>query len=221
TGNEQSGYMEVVLKSVEQYSPDLVSKTKHLTHGMVKLAGGVKMSSRLGNVLTANAVLDATKEANNDHGDDDYVTIGAIKYAFLKQSIGGDIIYDPAESVSLEGNSGPYLQYAYARAMGILDKAGESSFDLKSADNFTDFERSLLRKVGEYSEVIELATSELRPHHVAGYIYDLAQNFNRFYENSRVVGDERQDLRLSLVRLYASKLESGLKLLGIETLNKM
>ena len=120
TGNEQSQYMSVVLKSIEQFAPDLAHNTTHLTHGMVKLKGGVKMSSRLGNFLRAVDVLDAASEAAKSLGKDDanhdLTVLGAIKYSFLKNRMGGDIIYDPEESVSVEGNSGPYLQYAHARA---------------------------------------------------------------------------------------------------------
>lgn len=218
TGIEQAGYMKVVLKSVEQFAPEMVGPTVHLTHGLVKLAGGQKMSSRKGNILRASEILDLASEATKAKklNDDPRITTGAVKYAFLKQSMGGDIVYDPSESVSIEGNSGPYLQYAYARARSILNKANQTDFDLRSVDDLTDHERSLIRKIGEFAETVDLAVKEIKPHHVAGYLYDLAQIFNRFYENSRVIGDERQELRLSLVSLYSLKLAEGLRLLGIE-----
>ncbi|MEI9913815.1 MAG: arginine--tRNA ligase [Candidatus Saccharibacteria bacterium] len=224
TGNEQADYMRVVIKSVEQFAPEKVSGSVHLTHGLVKLPGGQKMSSRQGNVLLATDILDLAQEAikSRDLNSDPRITVGAVKYAFLKQGMGGDIVYDANESVSIEGNSGPYLQYAYARAVSISNKAENSDdFDLKSVDTLTDYERSLVRKLGEYPEVINKAVNELKPHHVAGYLYDLAQTFNRFYENSRVIGDERQNLRLALLKLYVSKLGDGLKLLGIEPIDKV
>lgn len=226
TGNDIVEYMKVVLKSVEQYAPELVKATKHLTHGIVKLEGGVKMSSRLGNILRAQDVLDSASTANkNATGKDDYNTVlGAVKYSFLKQRIGGDIIYDPEESVSIEGNSGPYLQYAHARARSILKKAeGTSRGDDLSAQisELQAGERELVRKLGEYAEVVELATKELMPHHVCTYLYELAQTFNRFYENNRVVGDPREAERLSLVEHYASTLKDGLSLLGIQAPEQM
>jgi arginyl-tRNA synthetase len=226
TSNEQSGYMQVVQKSVEQFRPELTAASVHLTHGVVKLAGGVKMSSRLGNFLKATDILEAANEASQAKTGtvDEHVTVGAVKYAFLKQRIGGDIVYDPQESVSIEGNSGPYLQYAHARAKKILTKAGDNvnhDVSLEDVTDFTPEERALLRKISEYAEIVDLATSELKPHHICTYIYELAQTFNRFYENSRVIGDPRQDLRLKMISIYIDKLSSGLSLLGIASPDEM
>ena len=220
TGNEQEQYMSVVLKAIEQFAPELAQATTHLTHGMVKMAGGVKMSSRKGNILRAVDVLDAATAANKKiiGTEDERAALAAVKYAFLKQRMGGDIIYDPAESVAIEGNSGPYIQYAHARARSILAKV--SVID-KPADNFEPDERSLLRKIGEYAEVVEQATAELIPHHICTYLYELAQNFNRFYEHNRVVGDRREAIRAQLVLAYADTLKAGLNLLNIPAPDKM
>ncbi len=220
TANEQFEYMQVVLKAVEQIMPDLAKKTTHITHGLVKLAGGVKMSSRMGNIIKAEDVLEAAAAANKqiNRQENKDTALGAVKYAFLKHRIGADIIFDPAESVSLQGNSGPYLQYAYVRAKSILQKAGAKSVDI---DKFEAGERSLARKISEYPEVVENAVEELMPHHVATYLYELAQTFNRFYENNRVIGDSRQGLRLQLVQAYANVLKAGLELLNIPVLEKM
>jgi arginyl-tRNA synthetase len=215
TANEQAQYMEVMLKSVEQFAPEPVRRSTHLTHGAVKLKGGVKMSSRTGHIVAALDILKAAAEANKQVTDRDNqeAILGAVKYAFLKTHIGGDIIYDPAESVSLEGNSGPYLQYAHARARSILTKAPSSMGE--TTDSLVGDERSLARKITEYPEVIQKAVSELMPHYVCTYLYELAQIFNRFYEHNRVVGDERSTLRLELVKCYANVLKDGLQLLGI------
>lgn len=214
TANDIVDYMKVVLKSIEQFMPELAKRSVHLTHGMVKLAGGVKMSSRKGNILRATDILDAAAEASKKaRGQDDpQITVAAVKYAFLKQRIGGDIIYNPAESVSLEGNSGPYLQYAQARARSILAK---SKVKPAVADQLEADERRLVRKISEYPEVIEKAVAELMPHHICTYLYELAQTFNRFYEKNRVIGDKREALRLHLIDLYAGVLKNGLTLLGI------
>jgi len=220
TGNDITEYMKVVLKSIEQFAPELAERTKHITHGNVKLAGGVKMSSRKGNFLRAVDVLDIAHKANKQATgrDDERAVLGAIKYSFLKQRIGADIIYVPEESVSLEGNSGPYLQYAHARARSILAKADQK---LVAITGLAAGERSLARKVSEYPEVVEKAVTELMPHHICAYLYELAQTFNRFYEHNRVIGDERQDIRLQLVALYADVLYDGLNLLGIEAPDQM
>jgi arginyl-tRNA synthetase len=231
TGNDIVEYMKVVLKSIEQFQPELTVRSRHLTHGQVKLQGGVKMSSRKGNFLRAVDVLDAAAEANQKltgQANEDTV-LGAVKYAFLKNRTGGDIIYDPEESVSLEGNSGPYLQYAHARARSILRKADEAGnagrVSLQEAvEGGTELqpdERSLVRKLSEASEVIDKAVNEIMPHHICTYLYELAQTFNRFYEKNRVIGDDRQALRLSLVDAYTARLKQGLTLLGIASPEKM
>ncbi|HEX3081638.1 MAG TPA: arginine--tRNA ligase [Candidatus Saccharimonadia bacterium] len=215
TGNDIIEYMKVVLKSIEQFEPKLAERTVHLTHGNVKLAGGVKMSSRKGNFLRAVDVLEAAAGASKTATgrDDEQVVLGAVKYSFLKQRMGADIIFDPKESVSLEGNSGPYLQYAHARARSILAKAGEAQ--AKAGSDLEADERTLARKIAEYPDVVARATDELMPHHICTYLYELAQVFNRFYEANRVVGDARESMRLRLVGLYADVLRDGLTILGI------
>jgi arginyl-tRNA synthetase len=217
TGNDINEYMKVVLKSIEQFEPELVHRTTHFTHGNVKLQGGVKMSSRKGNILRAVDVLAAAHQANQvaNGRDDEQAVLGAVKYAFLKQRIGADIIYDPAESVSLEGNSGPYLQYAHARARSILRKASDTVGAASSVIDFDALERSLARKITEYPEAFGRAVNDLMPHHICTYLYELAQEFNRFYEHALVIGDPREATRLHLVHLYAGILKDGLGTLGI------
>jgi arginyl-tRNA synthetase len=214
TANEQAQYFQVMFKSVEQFLPEAAERAVSMTHGTVKLQGGVKMSSRKGNIVTALEILQAARDAGAEMGTNpsEDTILAAVKYAFAKNRIGGDIAYDPKESIALEGNSGPYLQYAHARACSILAKSGKETGEL--TDLMTD-ERSLLRKISEYQEVVEKATTELMPHHVCTYLYELAQTFNRFYEHNRVIGDAREAARLQLVRYYARTLKNGLELLGI------
>ncbi len=223
TANEQEQYMTVVLQAIEQFIPDLARATTHIPHGMVRLSGGVKMSSRKGNIVSATEVLDITAKANRELSgqDNEQTVLGAIKYAFLKSRLGSDIIYEPKESVSLEGNSGPYLQYAHARAQSILRKADSSKTSEPSASSLEAGERSLVRKMTEYAEVVDKAVAELMPHHICTYLYELAQTFNRFYEHSRVIGDARQTVRLILVQQYAEILQAGLVILGIAAPDKM
>src|SRR3990167_367935 len=129
TANEQEQYMQVVLASVKQFAAEPVQRTNHLTHGMVKLAGGQKMSSRKGNILSAVDVIDTAEAVSRDkfNNEDVDIAVGSIKYSFAKQRIGGDIIYDPISSVNIHGDSGPYLQYALVRAKSILKNNDESA----------------------------------------------------------------------------------------------
>lgn len=221
TADEQKQYMQVVLKAIEQFAPHLALNTKHITHGMVKLAGGVKMSSRKGNFLKAVDILDLAIKANKEQNDsgDERVALGAIKYSFLRPRIGGDIIYDPKEAVSLVGNSGVYLQYAGARACSVLRKANYTDSDIKLS--FDSLERQLAVKLGEYYEVVNQATSELLPHLICTYLYELTQVFSHFYEHAPIIGHERELTRLRLVAEFRDKLFAGLKLIDIIPLEKM
>jgi arginyl-tRNA synthetase len=220
TANEQAQYMQVVIAAIKQFAPEPAERTRHLTHGFVKLQGGIKMSSRKGNVVTALEILEAARQAGAETGTDpnEATILAAVKYAFAKNRIGGDIAYDPKESIALEGNSGPYLQYAHARARSILAKADQADIELTELEAG---ERTLVRKITEYPEVLDKAIAELMPHHICGYLYELAQTFNSFYEQNRVIGDDRQELRLVLVKLYADTLKNGLELLGIVAPERM
>lgn len=219
TANEQAEYFKVMLAALREVDSEVAGKTTHLSHGFVSLSTG-KMSSRTGDVYSADNLITDVEQAMKklDRGYSEDIKIGAVKYAFTKHRLGGDLTYDVAESVSLEGNSGPYLQYAHARARSILAKAEVHD---KPTESFEPDERSLLRKLGEYPEVVEQATSELMPHHICTYLYELAQKFNNFYEHNRVVGDAREDVRLQLVQAYADTLKNGLQLLGITAPDKM
>lgn len=220
TGNDITEYMKVVLKSIEQFKPELAERTTHLTHGNVKLAGGVKMSSRKGNFLKAVDVIEIAADENEkaQGNRDDAPVLGAIKYAFLKNRVGPDVIFEPRESVGLQGNSGPYLQYSYARAHSIVSSAEPTALDPVELDAA---ERALMVKLTEFKDVIATATQELAPHTLCTYLYELAQEFNRFYEKSRVIDDPRQTIRLHLVAAYGHILKSGLNVLGIQTPERM
>lgn len=223
TDVSQKDHLAVVMKSIEQYEPELVKKTVHRTHGRIKLEGGQKMSSRSGAVVLASDIIEsaaATAKQIAKHEDKDIV-LGAVRYSFLKTRIGGDIVYDPKESVSVEGNSGPYLQYALVRARSILQKVQSSKFKVQNVEGLDSFERSLARKISMYSEAFEAALFDYSPHHIANYLYELAVVFNRFYENSRVAGDPREAIRLELVSSYEKVLVHGLGILGMPMPKKM
>lgn len=216
TGGEQRDYFKTVIRAAEKALPELDEVTENISTGMVKLSTG-KMSSRTGEVLNIEWLFEQLEVAAKTHSDeaDPNVITGALRYTLLKVRVGSDVIFDVNESLSIEGNSGPYLQYAHARARSILaKKRGVSKTELNDT-SFDEYERTLALKLTEYAEALSRATNELLPHHICTYLYELAQTFNRFYEHSRVLDDPREALRLQLALRYADTLRDGLHLLGI------
>ncbi len=222
TGNEQQEYFKVMLAALKHIHPEQAAQTEHITHGFLSLTTG-KMSSRTGNVFGAQSLMDATRvEVNKNFPNSDVqhnVYIAALKYTFLKSRIGGDIVFDVAESVSLDGNSGPYIQYAYARARSILRKC--EAAPVSSIDALEAGERTLVRKLSQYEDALDKATNERMPHNICAYLYELAQEFNRFYEKNRVIGNEREAVRIAIVSAYSEVLKDGLDTLGIPAPEKM
>jgi len=222
TGNEQADYMKVVLASVKEYAPELVDRTSHLTHGLVKLPGNVKMSSRKGNFLKAVDVLGMIRDELGGDKADMKVVLAAIKYAFLKYRMGGDIIFDPKESVATNGNSGVYLLYSAVRAKKILQKtsAVEERGEFQGEAEMLA-EKNLSKKIVQYKEVLQTAVLEKAPYKICNYLYELAQEFSRFYEKVRVAGNVREEELKGLVRVYLRVMEHGLGLVGIEVPDEM
>lgn len=223
TGNEQGAYFVGVIAASELCIPELKGKLKNYPTGLVKLTTG-KMSSRTGDVVEIGWLFSEFGKAIQERGgvDDDEIIAGALRYQFLKTKLGGDAVFDVNEAVSLTGNTGSYLQYAHARARSILAKSQAPDSKLQVPDSeFEPDERGLLRKITEYNEVVERAANELMPHYICTYLYELAQKFNQFYEHNRVIGDEREAVRLALVEHYAGTLKNGLNLLGITAPERM
>ena len=245
TGNDIIDYMKVVLKSIEQYAPDLVAKTLHITHGNVRLPGNQKMSSRKGNFIKAVDILDEVEQKAGTK----LIADAAIKYSLLKYKIGGQIEFNIDESISLTGNSGPYLQYSAVRAKKILDSVGwrgECSFvrgsgangrglareprndgserrapDKESFAVIASQERNLLKSFLNYQPTLHQAVREKAPHLICNYLFDLAQTFSRFYESCRVKGDQYEAERTIEVAVFQKIMEHGLNLLGINIPEEM
>ncbi len=219
TAEEQRDYFKGVIKASELCLPKLKNVTVNISTGTVKLTSG-KMSSRSGDVIEVAWLFNQIKQALADYNNDnDAIIAGAIRYQFLKVRIGSDVIFDIEGATQLQGNTGPYLQYAYARSASILRKRS-----VDETDEFKDLEpdeHQLLLKLSEYNEVLTRAQNELLPHLVANYVYELTQSFNSFYEKNRVIDDPREAVRLRLVHLYQRILKSGLEILGIPILEKM
>lgn len=227
TGNEINEYFKVLHKALEIIYPDLAKKTVHLGHGMVRLPEG-KMSSRTGKVLAGDDLLDHVveelKNLNKDNNEAviDEVAVAAVKGAFLQVGIGQDIVFDINKSISLDGNSGPYLQYTYARTASILSKAdGEVPEKTSISNPFEDSEKVLVRRLVYYPEILENAAINYSPHLLANYLFELASEFNSFYNAERIIGNKRQNERLLLTKAVGIVLKNGLHILGMEAPEKM
>lgn len=218
TGSEQREYMKVVWTAADMISQGMLSANTHITNGLIRFGDGKKMSSRLGNVMSALEVLAVVRELVGESGDnerDERITLGAVKYELLKHRIGSDIAFDPNQSVSLQGDSGPYLQYALVRARSIMEKADLQPLSELDAASLNESERGLLRKLAQYQYILAHAAFSHAPQHICAYLYELAQEFNRFYEINKVIGSAEEAQRLALIRVYVDTLTDGLGLLGI------
>lgn len=229
TANEINEYFKVLLVAMGQVFPDLAKKTKHIGHGMLKLPDG-KMSSRTGNVVTAESLIENVKnmvlQKAADRGLDDatieQIAIGAIKYSILRQGIGGDIVFDFEKSISFEGDSGPYLQYTYVRAFSILAKAKKEK--VKASFRKVPAQIGVLEKMlVHFPQVVQRAGREFAPHGIATYLTELAREFNNYYARQVIVdkADEFSPYRIALVQVFAHVMKNGLELLGIEAPSKM
>ncbi|MFH1769843.1 MAG: arginine--tRNA ligase [Parcubacteria group bacterium] len=243
TGNDIVEYFKVTLKAMEQIMPDIAKKTQHVPHGFLRLSSG-KMSSRKGDIITAEGLIEDVKKIiyekmhdREELNEDDRrlvaerVAIGAIKYSILKQSPGRDIVFDFQKSLSFEGDSGPYLQYTYARLFSILRKAEEATDEAKDNASGGDIselkdaeELKIIKHLMEFPDALLRATQLHAPNHVALYVYELANLVNTYYEKTRILKDEnesRRKARLTLIKTVNKTLERGLYILGIQVLEKI
>lgn len=233
TANEQMDYMKVVAKALSLIHPEYESKMKHITHGMMRLATG-KMSSRKGNVVTGESLIRDTialvneklKERDWDEEKKskvaEVVGVAALKYSILKQSTGGDIAYDFEKSISFEGDSGPYLQYSYARAKSVLEKAQKENI-LPDPHSFPPETFEIEKLLYKFPEVVERAASEYEPHFIANYLVEVARSYNSFYANNIIVNkeDPASSYKIALTYAFSFVMKTGLNLLGIQAPEKM
>jgi len=253
TGNEIIEYFKVLLIALKQIYPNLAAKTKHVSHGIVRLPKG-KMSSRTGNVVTGEWLLDEAKSRikSTYHMDEETaekVAVGGVKYALLKNGIGRDIAFDFEESISLEGNSGPYLQYTFARTQSVLSKVkSDISFARSHLAKLIGNlkleieEISLLRTIYRFPEVVGEAAENFAPNLLCNYLFDLSQKFNLFYQKVPIIKQkhppasglslgvnvthprgviESSQFRLALTMAVGQIIKNGLCLLGIATPKRM
>ena len=233
TASEQDAYFKVISATLRAISPEIASKVKHISHGILRPSTG-KMSSRKGNIVQAEDLIkefeslveEKLKDRNFEKKEHEEVrqdvAIAGLKYMILRQAIGGDIIYDPTKAVSFEGDSGPYLQYAVVRANAVLVKAKESGIPEKIEiipDRVELLEKLLIR----FPEVIEHARIEYAPHYIVTYLTGLASAFNSYYANNQIINikDSLSPYRVSLVKVFVKIMSNGLLVLGIKVPKRM
>ena len=219
TGKEIKDYFKVVLEAMSQIMPDLAKKTKHISHGMLRLSTG-KMSSRTGGVITAESLIEDVKKKVKG---DEAVAIGAIKYMILRQAIGNDIVFDVDKSVSTEGDSGVYLQYAYARTNSLLNKASEQGLKAQcQGSTLTGEVREIERLLYRFPEVVERAGREYAPHYITTYLTELAGSFNNFYAHEQIISEDNESpYRLAITQAFNIVMKNGLTILGIPAPERM
>lgn len=186
----------------------------------------VKISGRKGTTITIPDFLskmEAGIREKYDTAEESIIAVrnGAIKFEFLKYNTYQDMVFDLEAALDLKGFSGPYIQYAYTRAVNVLGKSEKQAGEINPDVALEDVEREMVRVLSRYPEVLEMALSERAPHQIALYLFELAQEYNSFYAAARVVGDPREAIRLSITAAVAQVLKNGLGLLGIEAPEKM
>lgn len=241
-GNEQDYHFKVLFAVLKQLGYAWAEKCHHLSYGMVDLPSG-KMKSREGTTVDLDTLLDEleamvreeVQKRELDYPEEEQralvrkVALSALKYYLLRVDSRSRMLYNPAESIDFQGDTGPYLQYAYARIQSILRKSGENIeqlplFAVETGTLHEPEEQELLRKLQRYPEIVRAAVHEFRLHHIATYLNELAQTLNRFYTKHSVLEGTSENLRfgrLQLIAAVAEVLKNGLAILGIEAPNRM
>ncbi|APG61202.1 arginine--tRNA ligase [Christiangramia salexigens] len=239
-GNEQEYHFKVLFLILKKLGYDWAESLYHLSYGMVDLPSG-KMKSREGTVVDADDLIkemaDTAKNISEELGKlDGYsesekeelyriIGLGALKYYILKVDPRKRILFNPEESVDFQGNTGPFIQYTYARIQSILRKADfDTSKSLASDFKFHEKEKELIKQVQLFPETVGLAAENHSPALIANYTYELVKSFNSFYQNVPILGIDEEDekiFRVQLSRLVANVIKSGFKLLGIEVPERM
>lgn len=224
TDVEQISHFQVVLAAAEHIQKEWVEKSVHVPHGRMSFKGQ-KMSSRLGGVPIAEelvaAVGDEVRERSPESTPEtmDAIAIAAIKFSILRAAAGKNINFDPEVSLSFEGDSGPYLQYATVRAQTVLAKAEKfPNAALPEGWQTTLVEKTLLH----FPYIVERAITTWSPHHVVSYLLELSQAFNSWYGNTKIIDDTAEsEYKLAITKAFAVTMRNGLKLLGITVPEKM
>jgi len=232
--NEQDLHLRQLFKTLELMKFEDAKKLQHVSYGMVRFPHG-KMSSRTGDNILYSDLLEKIKtltrkriEKRKEKMSEKElkkrtlaISIAAMKYPMLKQGSNKNIIFDIKEATNFEGDTGPYIQYSYARACSILRKAKKDEIKNFEMGEMNPKEIELLKKLSRFPEIVLNAYNNLNPALVTNYSYSLAKIFNEFYHESPVIGSKEEDFRISLVKSFKQVLKNSLGLLAIETLEKM
>ena len=244
-GNEQNYHFQVLSILLDRLGFKWGKELVHFSYGMVELPNG-KMKSREGTVvdaddLIATMIADA-KQTSEELGKFDDMTeeerneiarvvgLGALKYFILKVDARKNMLFNPEESIDFNGNTGPFIQYTYARICSIMRKAGEtatgSSLISKELSNdlLSQKEIDLIQKLNAYGAAVEQAGKDYSPSGIANYCYELTKEFNQFYHDFSILKEEDNDkrtLRLVLAQNVAKVIKNGMALLGIEVPERM
>ena len=242
-GNEQDYHFKVLKLILGKLGFEWADKVYHLSYGMVELPNG-KMKSREGTVVDADdliAEMEVTaEEMCRDHGKNDDMTpeqlkelyhdlaMGALKYFILKVDPVKNMLFNPAESIDFNGNTGPFIQYTHARIRSIVRKAEEQGVSLTASlvapAALTDKERAVVKSLHDLPATLSAAAANYSPAMVANYAYDLAKNFNSFYQDTPILRETDANLRLFRVKLCALvsvALKNTLRILGIVAPERM
>jgi arginyl-tRNA synthetase len=241
-GNEQDYHFKVLFLILQKLGFSWAEKLYHLSYGMVDLPSG-KMKSREGTVVDADELMEDMTQTAADISEElgkleDYsqeeklelykmIGLGALKYYILKVDPKKRILFNPEESVDFQGNTGPFIQYTYARIQSILRKAEELEQNLDSPQKLTELhvkEKELLKQLQLYPETIQLAADNYSPALIANYTYELVKEFNSFYQNVSILGEQDQHkkiFRVQLAKKVGEVIRSAFGLLGIQVPDRM
>ena len=237
-GNEQDYHFDVLFKILKKLGYNWAENLYHLSYGMVELPEG-KMKSREGTVVDADDLMremyKTAKEKAEELGklenlspeerEKSYETvgIGALKYFMLKVDPKKKMLFNPKESIDFNGNTGPFIQYTYARIQSLLNKANYQEQKVSDYE-MNESEKELVANLSNFKEVIAKAAETLSPALVANYVYDLVKSYNSFYQNNPILNqddDNAKQFRLQLSELTGKTIKKGLSLLGIGTVDRM
>lgn len=236
-GNEQNYHFQVLSLLLDKLGFKWGKDLTHFSYGMVELPEG-KMKSREGTVVDADdlieQMIDSAREASADRFADmpaeeaaevaRMVGLGALKYFLLKVDPKKNMLFNPKESIDFNGNTGPFLQYTYARIQSVIRRAG--GVDLNSTPDAVPNEKesTLIQKVADFPSVVKEAGKSYSPALIANYCYDLAKEYNQFYHDYSILKEEdenKRNLRLILSAVVARTLKAGVSLLGMEMPERM